>query len=137
MRGGGGGEIGGRGTGGDDSYNRQVCTSIDHGACRHPMATMGLHSQLLSIQQSANILSNRSTSLKLEETIINNVYRYNALTNCCACLSPVLIVVPLMQSIGGNDDGTCTLYMFPLMRRALGLACQPCSGPWQLKFGEY
>jgi hypothetical protein len=47
-----------------------------------------------------------------------------------------MVVLP-MQSIGGNNDGTYTLYMFPLMPRALGLACRPCSGPWQLKFGEY
>jgi hypothetical protein len=71
MRGGGGSEIGGRGTGGDDSYNMQVCTSIYHGGCCCPMAAMGPHSQLLSIQQSANILWNRSTLLKLEKTIIN------------------------------------------------------------------
>jgi hypothetical protein len=74
MRGGGGGKIGGRGAVGDDSYNRQVCTLIDHGGCRHPMAAMGPHSRLLSIQQSANILWNRSTLLKLEKTIINNLY---------------------------------------------------------------
>jgi hypothetical protein len=74
MRGGGGGKIGGRGTEGDDSYNRQVCTSIDHGGRRRPMAAMGPHSRLLSIQQSANILWNRSTSLKLEKTSINNLY---------------------------------------------------------------
>jgi hypothetical protein len=67
MHGGGGGKIGGRGTGGGVSYNRQVCTSIDHGGCRHPIATMGPHFQLLSIQQSANILWNSSTSLKLEK----------------------------------------------------------------------
>ncbi len=67
MRGGGGGKIGGRGTGGDDSYNRQVRTLIDHGGRSHPMATMGPHSWLLSIQQSANILWNRSTLLKLEK----------------------------------------------------------------------
>jgi hypothetical protein len=41
MCGGIGGKIGGRGTGGDNSYNRQVHTSIDHGRCRHPMVTMG------------------------------------------------------------------------------------------------
>jgi hypothetical protein len=74
MHGSGGGEIGGNRTGGDDSYNRQVCTSIDHGGCHHPMAAMGPHSRLLSIQQSANILWNSSTSLKLEKTIINNLY---------------------------------------------------------------
>ncbi len=73
MRGGGGGKIGGRGTGGDNSYNRQVCTLNDHGGCRHPMAAMGPHFQLLSIQQSANILCNRTTLLKLEITIIINI----------------------------------------------------------------
>ncbi len=62
----GGGEIGGRGTGGDDSYNRKICTSINHGGCHRPMAAMGLHSRLLSIQQSANILYDRTTLLKLE-----------------------------------------------------------------------
>ncbi len=39
-----------RGAGGDNSYNRQICTSINHGGHRHPMATTGPHSQLLSIQ---------------------------------------------------------------------------------------
>jgi hypothetical protein len=74
MRGGSGGEIGGRGTGGDDSYNRQVHTLINHVGCHHHMAAMQPHSQLLSIQQSANILWNRSTLLKLEKTIIYNLY---------------------------------------------------------------
>jgi hypothetical protein len=50
MRGGGGGKIGGRGTGGEDSYNRQVHTSIDDGCCRPPMAAMGPQSRFLSIQ---------------------------------------------------------------------------------------
>ncbi len=61
MHGRGGGKIGGRGTGGDDSNNRQVRTSIDHGGRHCPMAAMGPHSRLLSIQQSANILWDRST----------------------------------------------------------------------------
>jgi hypothetical protein len=74
MCGGSGGEIGGRGAGGDDSYNRQVRASIDHGGCGHPMATMGPHSRFLSVQLSANILWNRSILLKLEKTIINNLY---------------------------------------------------------------
>jgi hypothetical protein len=73
MRGGGGGKIGGRRTGDDDSYNRQVHTSNNHGSCRHPMAAMGPHSKLLSIQQSANILCDRTMLLKLEITIIINV----------------------------------------------------------------
>jgi hypothetical protein len=54
-----------------------------------------------------------------------------------AYLLLVVIVVPLMQSIGGNNDGTYMFYMFPLTPHALGLACRPCSGPWQLKVGDY
>ncbi len=73
VHGSGGSKIGGKGTGGDDSYNRQVCTSINHGGRHCPMAAMGPHSQLLSIQQSVNILCNRTTLLKLEITIIINV----------------------------------------------------------------
>ncbi len=73
IHGGGGGKIGGRGTGGDDSYNRQVRTLINHGGRRCHMAAMGPHSWLLSIQQSANILCDRTTFLKLEITIIFNV----------------------------------------------------------------
>ncbi len=73
MHGSSGSKIGGRRAGGDNSYNRWVCTSIDHGGRQCPTATMGPHSRLLSIQQSASIVWNRSTSLKLEKTIINNV----------------------------------------------------------------
>jgi hypothetical protein len=73
MHGGGGGRIEGRGTGDDDSYNRKVCTLINHGSRRHPMAAMGPHSRLLSIHKSANILCDRTTLLKLEITIIINV----------------------------------------------------------------
>ncbi len=36
-----------------------------------------------------------------------------------------------------QQHGTYMLYMSPLMPHALGLACRPCSGPWQLKLGEY
>ncbi len=80
--------------------------------------------------------------VKTRKTIIYNVYslyvlRHNALTNRRAYSLPVVMVVLPMQSIGGNNDGTYTLYMFPLMPRALGLACRPCSGPWQLRLGEY
>ena len=56
MRGSSGSKIGGRGAGGDNFYNRQICTSIDHGGCRHPTAAMGPHSRLLSIQQSKNTM---------------------------------------------------------------------------------
>jgi hypothetical protein len=61
MRGGRGGKIGRRRAGGDDSYSRWVCASINHGSRRCPTATMGPHSQLLSIHQSANILCNKTT----------------------------------------------------------------------------
>ncbi len=40
---------------------------IDNGGRRRPMATMGPHSRLLSIQQSTNILWRGSTPLKLEK----------------------------------------------------------------------
>jgi hypothetical protein len=70
----GGGKMGGRGAGGDNSYNTQLHTWIDYGGCPRPMATIGHHSELLSIQQSANILCDRATPLKLEKTIIINVY---------------------------------------------------------------
>jgi hypothetical protein len=46
MCGGGSGKIGGRRVEGDNSYNRWVCTSIDHGGRRCPTATMGPHSRL-------------------------------------------------------------------------------------------
>jgi hypothetical protein len=35
------------------------------------------------------------------------------------------MVVPLMQSICGNNDGTYTLYMSPFMAGMLGLPCRP------------
>jgi hypothetical protein len=73
VRGGGGGKIGGRGTGSDNSYNKQVRTSINHGGRRCPMAAMGPHSRLLSIQQSAYILCDRNMLLTQEITIIINV----------------------------------------------------------------
>jgi hypothetical protein len=69
----GGSKIGERGTEGEDSYNRQICNLINHGGHRRPVAAMGPRSRLLSIQQSANILCNRTTLLKLEITIIINV----------------------------------------------------------------
>ncbi len=56
MRGGGGGKIGGGRAGGYDSYNRRVCTSVNHGGYNCP-----------SIQQSANILCDRTVLLKLEK----------------------------------------------------------------------
>ncbi len=62
--------------------------------------------------------------------------RHNRLTNHCACMLPVMVIVPPMQSIGGNNKGTYTLYMSPLMPQALGLVCPPCSEPWQQNFSD-
>jgi hypothetical protein len=58
MHGGSSGKIGGRGAGGKNIYNRQLCTLIDHGGCNRPTptATMGPHSRHVSIiQQSVSI----------------------------------------------------------------------------------
>ena len=45
--------------------------------------------------------------------------------------------VPSMQSISGNNDGTYTSYMVPLVTGMLGLPCRPCWGPRQLIAGDY
>ncbi len=74
MLGGGCGKLGGIGPGDKVSYTMQFCASINDGGHRRRTTTMGPHSQLLSIQQSANILCNRLALLKLEKTIIINVH---------------------------------------------------------------
>ncbi len=74
KRGGGGNKIGGIRPGDRFSYMMGLRASIDHGSHRCPTATMGPHSRLLSIQQSVSILWNRSKLLKLEKTIIINVF---------------------------------------------------------------
>ncbi len=74
MRGGGGGELGGIGPGDEIFCSMRFLVSIDHGGQRRPTAAMKLHSWLLSIQQSANILCDRLVLFKLENTIIINVY---------------------------------------------------------------
>jgi hypothetical protein len=74
MLGGGCSELGGIGLGDEVSYTMPFCASIDDGGHSHCTTAMGPHSQLLSIQQSANILCDRLALLKLEKTIIINVY---------------------------------------------------------------
>jgi hypothetical protein len=74
MCGGDGGKIGRIRPGDEFSYTMGLRASIDHGGRRCPTATMGPHSQLLSIKQSANIPWNRFALLPLEKTIIDNVY---------------------------------------------------------------
>jgi hypothetical protein len=70
MCGGSGGKIGGRGAGGFDSSMMRIVASYDHGGRRHSTATIGPHSWLLSIQQSTNILFERTTSVKPEKIIV-------------------------------------------------------------------
>jgi hypothetical protein len=67
MHGGGGGAEGEIGEGGEVFCSMQFLASIDHGGRCPSMAAMKPHSQLLSIQQSANILCNRLVLLTLEK----------------------------------------------------------------------
>jgi hypothetical protein len=49
-----------------------------------------------------------------------------------------MMVVPPMQIISGGNDGIYTLNMSPFTKAGmLGLPCRPCSGPRQLKFGDF
>jgi len=65
---------GGIGAGGDYySHSMRTRASIDDGGHRRPTVATGPHSRLLSIQQSTNIICDRTTSLKLEKVIIINV----------------------------------------------------------------
>jgi hypothetical protein len=67
MCGGGGGELGGVGSGDEAFCLMQFLVSINRGGRHRPTTAMKPHSQLLSIQQSANILCNRLVLLKLEK----------------------------------------------------------------------
>ena len=70
----GGVKEGGIEAGGDYSHSMRTRASIDDGGRRRPtVPTTGPHSQLLSMQQSTNIICDRTTALKLEKVIIINV----------------------------------------------------------------
>ena len=71
---GGGGAEGGMGEGDGVFCSMRFLASIDHGNRGRLTAAMKPHSQLLRIQQSANILCDRLESLKLEKTVNINVY---------------------------------------------------------------
>jgi hypothetical protein len=43
------------------------------------------------------------------------------------------MVVLLMQSISGDNDGKYTLHMSPFTAGMLSLPCRPCAGPQRLK----
>jgi hypothetical protein len=70
MCGGGGGKIGGRGGRSGNSSTMQIFASIDLGSRCHPTAAMGSRSRQQSIQQSTNILFERTTLLKLEKILL-------------------------------------------------------------------
>jgi hypothetical protein len=74
MCGGGGGKIGGRGARSGNSSTMQIFASINHGSRHHPIAAMGSHSRQQSIQQSTNILFERTTSLKLDINIVITIF---------------------------------------------------------------
>jgi hypothetical protein len=73
MRCGSGVKEGGIGAGGVYSYSMRTHASIDDGGRRRPTAATGPHSRLLSIQQSTNLICDRTMSLNLEKVIIINV----------------------------------------------------------------
>jgi hypothetical protein len=66
MCGSGGGKLGGIEPGDKFSYMMGLHASMDHEGCHRPTAAMVPRSRRQSIQQSANILCNRSTLLKLD-----------------------------------------------------------------------
>ena len=53
-----------------------------------------------------------------------------------ACCSPVVMVVPLIENISGEDGSTYVVYGLPHGWHAQ-FAMPACSGPRQLKFGDY
>ena len=63
----------GIGAGGDYSNSMRTRALIDDGGCCCPTAATGPHSQILIVQQSTNILCDRTMLLKLEKVIISNV----------------------------------------------------------------
>ena len=69
----GGVKEGGIGAGGDYSHSMRARASIDDGGRRRPTVATGPHSRLLSIQQSTNIICDRTASLKLKKVITINV----------------------------------------------------------------
>ncbi len=132
MRCGGGSKIGGIGPGDEFFYTIGLRASIDHDRCRRPTAAMGPRSWRQSIQQSANILWNRSTLLKLDIFLIIDIYTTIEVTMHWLIVMPNGCQLwPLYnqpQSIGGNNNSTYMSFMSPLMAHVLGLPCQQSSG---------
>jgi hypothetical protein len=140
MRGGGGSKIGGRGTGGDNSYNKQVRTLIDHGSCRHPMVAMGPHSWLLRIQQSANILWNRSTLLELKKLSLIMFISYTKAQRIDVLSCPFVAGIDRCTADAEHwwqQQRHIYVVYVPPHASCPWFGMSPCSGPWQPKFGEY
>jgi hypothetical protein len=74
MCGGGGGEIGGRRARSGNCSMMQNFASINHGSQCHPTVAMGSRSRQQSIQQSTNILFERTTLLKLNKHIVITIF---------------------------------------------------------------
>ena len=74
MRGDGSGKEVGRGGIGVVLYSRKKHTLINHGGHCCPTTATGHHSRCQSIQQSANMLRDRSTLLKLENIIVITIF---------------------------------------------------------------
>jgi hypothetical protein len=60
-----------------------------------------------------------------------DLLRHDALTNWRDGSLKVAMVVPPIQSIGGDDDRTYTSYMPPRTNRVHGLPCRPSWRAWQ------
>ena len=60
------------GAGGDYSSSMRARASIDDGGRHCPTVATGPHSRLLNIQQSTNILCDRTMPLKLDKVIFSN-----------------------------------------------------------------
>ena len=76
MCGGSGGDERGRGGVGGDFYNSRQKKSNDHDSRRRPTAAMRPHSRRQSIQQSTNIICDRTTPLKLKKLLLLMLFIY-------------------------------------------------------------
>jgi hypothetical protein len=81
--------------------------------------------------------NNQQTYYSKGQHYFYDYFWHDALTNCCAQSLPVVMVIRPTQSVGGNNSGTYTLYMSPLMAPVLGLAHWPWLGPRQLMVSDY
>ncbi len=80
-----------------------------HGGHRHHAVAMGPHSWQQSMQQSANMLCDRSTLIKLEEkktinmTIIARCVDDNDETMISSLMAEAIVILPLWGHTPGNN----------------------------------